>query len=178
MKDFTEYEKAGEFELAEEGEYELVLHIVPGKTKDGAKDYLSLDFQIRDDVDQRCKKVHIFDKAWRDTDDPDWFDSKKLGKILFTQKNKKGFKPAFDEQDELTQYLNGIHLIAYVEKKYDDYYGKEANSIKYLSYKPSVWDITHPVTEEAPAKEEKPVVNEAAEKLMNDPAVKDPDCPF
>ena len=177
MKDFSSYENSDR-PLADEGEYELVLKIERGQTKDGNKDYLNLDFKIRNDVDQKHKddNIHIFDKAWRDTTDPEWYDCKKLGKILYTQKNKKDFKAGFDEQDELTQYLNGIHLVAYIEKKYDDYYQREVNSIKYLSYKPSAWDVAHPEAAAKPV-EDAPVTNEAADKLVDGAGTDDP-CPF
>lgn len=132
-----QYAGSSEFPVVDAGDYEVVLKIERKMTKDNSKDFANLDFKIRDDVDQKFAGSHVFDKAWRDTTNPQWFDLKKLGSILVTQKGKEDYKTSFEEVDECIQYLNGICLIVTVEKNYDDYYQKEVNSIKYLSYKPS-----------------------------------------
>lgn len=134
-----------EYPVVDGGEYEVVLKIDKRFTKDNTKDYANCDFLIRNDneaisnnaLNARFKGAHVFDKCWRDTTNAEWFDLKKLGTILVTQKGKEGYETSFDDVDECLQYLNGICLVVTVEKKYDDYFGKEINSIKYLSYKPS-----------------------------------------
>ena len=126
-----------EFPVIDGGEYEVVLFISKKRTKDGTKEFANLDFMVRDDVEQKFKGAHVFDKAWPDLTSPQWFDLKKLGSILVTQKERPGYKTTFDEVDECIQYLNGINLIITVEKTYDEYYQKEVNGVKYLSYKPS-----------------------------------------
>lgn len=135
--DLEQYAGQKEFPVVDAGDYELVLKAERKSTKDNTKEFINLDFFIRDDVEQKFKGSHVFDKAWRDTTNPQWFDLKKLGSILVTQKGKEGYKTTFDEVDEFIQYINGVSLIAYIDKKYDDYAGKEVNEIKYLSYKPS-----------------------------------------
>ena len=146
-----QYAGSSEFPVVDAGDYEVVLKVERKLTKDGSKEFANLDFMIRDDIDQKFQGSHVFDKAWKDTSNPKWFDLKKLGSILVTQKNKEGYKTEFEEVDEFIQYINGIHLLVTVEKKYDDYSGKEVNSIKYGSYKPSKWDMEpHEAKEEAP----------------------------
>lgn len=135
--DLEQYAGSNEFPVVDAGDYEVVLKVERKFTKDGTKEFLNLDFMIRDDIEQKFQGSHIFDKAWKDTTNPQWFDLKKLGSILVTQKGKEGYKTSFDEVDEFVQYINGIGLIVTVEKKFDDYAQKEVNSIKYLSYKPS-----------------------------------------
>lgn len=132
-----EYAGSSEFPVVDGGDYEVVLKVERKLTKDNSKEFVNLDFMIRDDIEQKFKGSHVFDKAWKDTTNPQWFDLKKLGAILVTQKGKEGYKTEFEEVDEFIQYINGISLIVTVEKKYDDYSQKEINSIKYLSYKPS-----------------------------------------
>lgn len=149
-----QYAGTSEFPVVDAGDYEVVLKIEKKFTKDGTKDFANLDFFIRDDVDQKFQGAHIFDKVWRDTSNPQWFDLKKLGSILVTQKAAPNYRTSFDEVDECIQYLNGITLIITVEKKYDDYSQKEINSVKYLSYKPSkAGSYTKPTKEEETKKE-------------------------
>ena len=132
-----QYAGSSEFPVVDGGDYEVVLKVERKITKDGTKEFANLDFMIRDDVDQKFQGSHVFDKAWKDTTNPQWFDLKKLGSILVTQKSREDYKTSFEEVDEFIQYINGISLVVTVEKKYDDYAQKEVNSIKYLSYKPS-----------------------------------------
>lgn len=132
-----QYAGSSEFPVVDAGDYEVVLKVERKLTKDNSKEFANLDFMIRDDVDQKFQGSHVFDKAWKDTTNPQWFDLKKLGSILVTQKGREDYKTSFEEVDEFIQYINGISLIVTVEKKYDDFSQKEVNSIKYLSYKPS-----------------------------------------
>lgn len=132
-----QYAGSSEFPVVDSGDYEMVLKAEKKFTKDGTKEFVNLDFMIRDDIDQKFQGSHVFDKAWRDASNPKWFDLKKLGSILVTQKGKDGYKTEFEEVDEFIQFINGITLVATVEKKYDDYAEKEVNNIKYLAYKPS-----------------------------------------
>lgn len=132
-----QYAGSSEFPVVDGGDYEVVLKAERKFTKDGTKEFVNLDFMIRDDVEQKFQGSHVFDKAWKDATNPQWFDLKKLGSILITQKGREDYKTSFEEVDEFIQYINGISLIVTVEKKYDDFAQKEVNSIKYLSYKPS-----------------------------------------
>ena len=135
--DIEQYAGAREFPVVDAGEYEVVLKITKKRTKDNTKDYANLDFMIRDDVEQKFQGAHDFDKVFRDPGNPEWFDTRKFGSILVTQKEKEGYKAKWDEVDELIQWLNGVNLKVTIEKVYDDYTQKEDNRIKYLSYKPS-----------------------------------------
>lgn len=139
-----QYAGNGEYPVLDAGDYEVTLKMEKRMTKDGSKDYLNCDFIVRGDIEQKFQGSHIFDKIWRDTANPHWFDLKKLASILVTQKDKAGYKTSFDEVDECIQYLNGIDLKVTVEKKYDDYFQREVNEIKYLSYKPSTAVVTDP----------------------------------
>ena len=139
--DLERYAGSSEFPVVDGGDYEVVLKIERKLTQDKSKEFANLDFMIRDDVEQKFQSSHVFDKAWKDSSNPQWFDLKKLGSILVTLKErpeyKDTYKTSFDEVDEFIQYINGITLVVTVEKKYDDFAQKEVNSIKYLSYKPS-----------------------------------------
>ena len=150
-----QYAGSSEFPVVDAGDYEVVLKAERKFTKDGSKEFVNLDFMIRDDVEQKFQGSHVFDKAWKDATNPKWFDLKKLGGILVTQKGREDYKTSFEEVDEFIQYINGAALIVTVEKKYDDFAQKEVNSIKYLSYKPSkVGPYVKPVKETKPVEHE------------------------
>ncbi len=160
------YASKSEYPVIDGGDYEVVLRIERKITSDGTKDFASCDFLIRNDkeaiesnsLNAKFKGAHVFDRCWRDKNNIEWFDLKKLGSILVTQKNKESYQTSFDDIDECLQYLNGITLVITVEKKFDDYFQKEVNSVKYLSYKASklgkyVAPEAEKVTPTAPAPE-------------------------
>ena len=137
MIDLEQYAGKKEFPVLDNGDYEVIVKLSKGQTQDKSKDFLNCDFFVRDDCEQKFKGSHVFDKMWRDTTNPQWFDLKKSGTMLITQKGKEGYRGKFDEVDEFIQYMNGAAMIVTVIKKYDDYSGKEVNEVKYLSYAPS-----------------------------------------
>lgn len=134
-----DYAGKKEFPVIDGGDYEVVLTATITTNKAGTGDYLNLGFKIRDDVEQKFNDGHayVFEKLFRDKQNPEWFDLTKSGSILVTQKGKAGYKTKFDEVEEFVQYINGINLVITVEKVYDEYFQKEVNQVKYLSYKPS-----------------------------------------
>ena len=162
-----------DFPVVDAGEYEVVLSISKKWTLDNSKDYANCDFLIRDDLDQKFPGAHIFDKAWRDKANPLWFDLKKLGTMLVTQKEKPDYKTTFDENDEIIQYLNGACMKITVTKEYDDYSQKEINKVKYLSYKAST---AKPYVKAEPAKE--PLSLDAAKAVSNKPIIDEDELPF
>jgi hypothetical protein len=137
-----------DYPVIDAGDYEVIVKLEKKWTKDNSKEFVNCTFIVRDDIEQKFKGGRIFDKIWRDTTNHKWFDLKKLGNMLVTQKGKEGYKTTFDECDECILYLNDATMIVTVEKKYDDYAEKEINTIKYLSYKPSkVGPYTKPAAE-------------------------------
>lgn len=174
--DLEQYAGKKEFPLLDTGKYEVVVKLDKGTTLDKTKDYLNCDFFVRDDTEQKFKGAHVFDKAWRDTTNPNWFDLKKLGTMLITQKGKDGYKGKFDEVDEFIQYMNGTTMIISVVKKHDDYSGKEVNEVKYLSYEPSkLGAYVKPEPVSAPAPAAKPASASAA---VTGPDIPESDLPF
>ena len=174
-----QYAGKKEFPVVDAGKYEMVVYLSRKWTNDRTKEFVNMDFFIRDDVEQKFKGAHVFDKAWADLNNPQWFDLKKLGSILVTQKNKPNYKTSFDEVDECIQYLNGVALVAYVEKQFDDYMGKEVNSIKYLSYEPtSLGAYVKPVAENASAPAAAPVPGTDNAVGANLPNIDPNDIPF
>ena len=123
-----------DFPLIDAGTYEVVLKISKKSTKDGKGTYLNLDFMIRDDIEQKFQKQHVFEKAFPDPTNEKWFDTRKLANILVTQQNREGYKKEWENCDELILWLNDSTLKITVEKVFDDYRNEEVNRVKMRSY--------------------------------------------
>lgn len=154
MIDLENYAGQKEFPVIDGGRYEFVLTATITPIKNGSGDYLNISYKVRDDVDQKYNNgnAYVFEKLFRDKENPQWFDLRKSGNILATQKGLPGYKTKFEEVEEFVQLINGITLSAEVEKKYDDFFQKEVNEIKFLSYRPSKFGpYKKPETATAPA---------------------------
>lgn len=121
-------------EIIDENDYEVVLNSATPATTNSGKECLVLDFVIREDVDQKFKKWHVKEYLFKDLDDPRWFDSRKLHRIILTQE-----KPKLDFMscDECIQYINGLKMkIGIGVREYTDASGnlKKTNEVKRYSY--------------------------------------------
>ena len=142
------------YPLIDAGDYEFSVSAEIKKAKNSNVDYLSVAFKIREDVDQKFKNTVIFESFFRDKDNPEWFDLRKSGALIVTQKGKPDYTNKFDDVEEFVQYINGIHCIASVEVVFDDNLNRDVNRIIRRSYKPSKWDTEdHPVPEKKPQPE-------------------------
>ena len=101
------------YDLIKQGVYEVTLDeaIVRTFKNDATKEYLSLKFVIRQDVEQPHGNRVIFESIFRDKAFPTKFDNRKLQKIILTQKGKDTFQTEFANEDELIQYLNGLNFV-------------------------------------------------------------------
>ena len=95
-----------EFELIDEGTYEVVLEKLEPKTstKNGkTTKYMNVTFTIRDDVDQPYKKRKIWYTIFaRDNDVA--FNFNAINAIIITQEGRKDYKRHFKNVDEIFQY--------------------------------------------------------------------------
>ena len=154
-----EFDKNGEFELIDDGKYEVVIKKVEKKTsKEKNTKYLNVVFKIRSDVDQEFKNRELYYRITEKENDP-CYDFNRVNKLIITQKNLPTYKKFFTDVDEVLQYLVGLHLVITVETSFDDYSNKDRNNVKDWSFEPSVWDTQdHPKT----------IVKEHTERLEED----------
>lgn len=133
-----------EFDLLPSADYEVTLELAEPRTTDSGKEYLNLKFRIRSDVDSNAtgKNRVIFDKLWKDKFDTNWYDLKKLQKIILTQKGLPTYKLDFQDVDECVQYINGLNMKITIIQKFDDYRNADVNEIQYMSYAPSTAVVT------------------------------------
>ena len=155
-----EFSDREERELIDEGVYEVVLDTAEVRSykSDSSKQYLSLKYIIRQDVEQKFCGRWVFESVFRDKNNPDQFDHRKLQKIILTQKGKDTFQNKFANEDELIQYINGLTMQIHISvKDPDDYHETQYNEVKYLSYRPSsvkLAELGTPATTAAPKKQE------------------------
>ena len=137
-----------EFELIDEGTYEVVLEKLEQKTstKNGkTTKYMNVTFTIRDDVDQDFKKRKIWYTIFaRDNDVA--FNFNAINAIIITQEGRKDYKRHFKNVDEIFQYLIGLHLRLDIGIEFNQFKGKDDNIIVDGSFQFSQWDIDHPET--------------------------------
>ena len=102
------------FEEIPEGTYEVTCSKCCQDVRkyDGAE-IISLQWKIRDDVEQACKGRIIFDDISHNPKDPEnKYNDRKIYDIVFKgqDKNDPNSKFKFADYDELCQHLNGINM--------------------------------------------------------------------
>lgn len=120
-----------ESSVKKEGEYECFIEKLDlGETKTGVK-RINVTFRIRSDVEQQYKGGVIYDTIWREKDNPDLFDRRKINRLLGTQNVKEG--TTYANIDEIIRALNGATLKVALGVRFSDYRGEDENYVKYFS---------------------------------------------
>lgn len=126
------YTKKSEYGLIDEGAYECVLETATiGQTPNGT-DKIDLKFRIRADIEQKFKGRYIFDTIWKDKTNPNLFDTKKINKLLGTQRDIKEGE-TFNTIEDVIKVLNGALMIVNVKTGFNEYYGEDRNYIAYYT---------------------------------------------
>lgn len=160
MLDFSQ--QATSYETPDTGVYELRIDNVEFKTSKNGKNYISITYVIRDDVDQPFKGSHIWDNVW-ENEIYKTIDGKRIKKadydamtesqkqnvevskaynsfpftsILHTQ-DLKDAKYNFENMEEVALFINQMCVQVKVTKYLDDSTDKERNSIEYKTMKPT-----------------------------------------
>lgn len=134
-----------DFDLIEEGKYEVVLNAEWRKTGNGEL-YINCAFRIRKDVEQKNAGRLVFDGIYKSKKSGE-YSKLKIDGILSTIENAKC---DFESYDELIQYINGRNMIITIEtQKADPSYpnSKDKSVVKYLSYEPTKNPTTDGVKE-------------------------------
>lgn len=125
-----EFQKS-EYGLVNEGIYEMNLTVSLKVSKTG-KNYISLDWKIRDDVEQEGQNRHVFESVWEDKEHPGTFSMTKLSKILSIQGEEGTYN--FEDIDEVLQFINGWNVRCGVKiGEPDEYKTEEYNYISFYA---------------------------------------------
>lgn len=127
-----QYEESS-FGLVPEGQYETILEVSKKITPNTQREYISLKWKIRDDVDQPCQNRNILEAIWDDKENPGRFPTKKLNKILSIQ-GKDGRYNFGSDIDEVLQFINGWNVRIGVKiGKPDDFHDEEYNFVSFYA---------------------------------------------
>lgn len=141
-----ELESNTEFELIDDGTYEVVLERIDNKqsNRNGKiTKYLNLTFAIRNDVNQSFKNRKVWYTIFARENDKA-FNFNEINALIITQEGRKDYKRHFKDFDEILQYLIGLHMTLDVAIEFNQFKGKDDNVIVNGSFKPSVWDTKTP----------------------------------
>lgn len=112
-----------EYEPIPEGDYECFIEDIVKGENNTAK-YLRVQLRIRDDVEQECKNRVVSD--FIRMDDTGKYNTKKINKLLSTQKDIKDGQ-VFETIEDVINYLKGQYLIAHL--KINEWQGKQTNNV-------------------------------------------------
>ena len=130
MSNYSFTYEENSFGLVPEAIYEANLSIEKKYHESTDRQFISLKWVIRDDVEQGSHNRRVLESVWEDKDNPGRFPTKKLSKILSIQ-GKEG-KYDFDDIDEVLQFINGWNVRIGVKiGKPDDYHTEEYNYISF-----------------------------------------------
>ena len=134
-----DYSKNEEYELLEEGWYEVYIDNAEIKTFDSGASCINLTHKVRDDVEQNSQGRLVFESVWGDKKHPGEFQRHVVSNILKTQGTDGQYN--FEDNEELVQYLNGLYMKIFVEKNDADEYNEEPyNRVKFLKgHEPSAF---------------------------------------
>lgn len=123
------YTYNAESNVKKEGVYECFIEkLEQGETNNGIK-RINITFRIRSDVEQEYKGGTIFDTIWREKENPEFYDKKKINRLLGTQNVKEG--TTFASIEEVIKCLNGAKLQVNLGVRFSEYSGKDENYVKY-----------------------------------------------
>lgn len=123
------YTYNAESNVKKEGVYECFIEkLEQGETNNGVK-RINITLRIRSDVEQEYKNGTIFDTIWREKDNPEFYDRRKINRLLGTQNVKEG--TSFASIEEIIKFLNGANLQVNLGVRFSEYSGKDENYVKY-----------------------------------------------
>lgn len=125
------YTYNAESSVKKEGAYECVIEKMEvGETQSGVK-RINITFRIRSDVEQAYKGGTIFDTIWREKENPDFYDRRKINRLLGTQQLKEG--TTFANIEEIVKFLTNKTLQVNLGVRFSEYSGKDENVVKFYS---------------------------------------------
>lgn len=116
----------GTYGLIDDGKYEVFIKEASIKTTPSGKEKISIQFKIREDVDQAFKGRIVFEDIWKERE-TQFFNRKRLNQLLGTQNMTDG--KVFESINEVLTALVGANLVIKVNKEFDDYRQEEINRV-------------------------------------------------
>lgn len=127
------YVYENDFGVVKGGEYEAVIEKIEQRTTPNGKEKLAITYSIRDDIDQDYKNRKLFEDIWKEKDNPDYYNRRRLNQLIGTQGVEKGTQ--FNTIEDIISLLVGAKIRLVVATQINEYNGEEENKISY--YKPT-----------------------------------------
>ena len=119
--------------LIEEGDYEVVVERAEERTASSGKDYITLMFKVRDDVEQKFQNRTIFYSIFKDKDNPNQYNEKKINRLLdCLPEDEIQDGQAFEEVQDFLNLVKGMYLIAHIKIGFSEYKNADENYIAYI----------------------------------------------
>ena len=120
--------------LIEEGDYEVVVERAEERTAvSTGKDYITLMLKIRDDVEQKFQNRTIFYSIFKDKDNPNQYNEKKINRLLdCLPEDEIQDGQAFEEVQDFLNLVKGMYLIAHIKVGFSEYKNADENYIAYI----------------------------------------------
>jgi hypothetical protein len=80
-------------------------------------------------VEQEAQNRVIFEDIWKERENPQFYNRKRLNQLLGTQHLSDG--TSFESIEKLLEAITGANLVVKVGIDFDDYYKKDVNYISY-----------------------------------------------
>ena len=121
------------YDLIEEGDYEVEIEKASVRQTPNGKENISVQFRIRSDVEQKFQNRVVFDSIWRDKENPNLFNQKKMFRILDACKDIPD-TIEFETVDDYIKLITGEKLIIHVSIDDDEWNGQvtQRNGIPYM----------------------------------------------
>ncbi len=146
--------------LIADGDYEAIIEKMEIKTlPTSGKEKIAITFRIRSDVEQESKKRIVYDDIWKEKDNPQYFNRKRLNQLMGTQDIKDG--TVFNTIKDVMDALQGGAIIIHVGHETDTFRSKEINRVKWYSssrFKPQ--SIGAKPADASPASEPSPEIED------------------
>ncbi len=126
---YTFEKEESSYGLLKEGKYECLIDRIEIKTFDSGKQCINITYKVRDDVEQEHQNRLIFESIWKEKDNPDFFNRKRINKILGTQKVEPG--ATFNDINDILNLLKGSLLMCNVKARLNEYTGQDENYVSY-----------------------------------------------
>ena len=139
-----------ESELKPEGDYEVFVEKMEVRVLSTGTEKLYIQYRVRSDVEQAYKNCCLFEDIWKEKENPNKFNGKRINRLLGTQKLQKG--TTFNGINDIINFMLGKRLVVHLVQQYDNYRQATINSIAY--YKPTKEAPKQLGDKEAPKKEE------------------------
>lgn len=111
-----------------EGEYEVFIEKAElGSNKDNTNHCISLQYRLRDDVEQQYKRFVVFERLWQNKETKQ-FNTDRLHRLLSCATSIEDGK-VFNSLQEVLDTLKGAKLIINVKVEHDDYNDVDKNFV-------------------------------------------------